>query len=269
MTFHLTTVCIQDKISKDSFVRLCPCLFLNFQTDDLIPSNMSDLLVSDQEMQGVLDQIKVEDVVCSECGDVFLTDRELRKHTNQRHDHSEHNCEVCGKSFIGYNKYLWHKKTHEMSQCGTCAEFFPKKNFNRHVKGCKMGPELHCDQCDYKTPRKDVLDLHIARKHNAQSFSCDQCDYKTTSAIRFEGHKKKPHKTKKPPPTEHKCSWCDYRSKRKPNVARHELSCPVMKASTKVFVPISVHTIKKARSAAPTASGRHVLLSCHRQTYRS
>ena len=239
-------------------VCVCVSLFLDFQTDDLTPSNMSDL-VSDQEMQGVLEQIKVEDVVCPECGDVFLTERELKKHTNQQHDHSKHSCKVCGETVEGYKKFLWHRKNHEMAQCGTCSNYFPKKNFNRHVKSCKEGPELHCDQCDYKTHRKDHLKLHIAANHDAPTFSCDQCDYTTTSAFRFEAHKKKPHKTKKTP-KEHKCSWCDYRSKKKSHVTRHELCCPVMKASNKVFVPISVDTIKKARSAAPTASGRHVFL---------
>ena len=193
---------------------------------------------NDYEMQ-VEDQIKAEDIkyevvyededsstkVCQECGVEVSTQKELQKHNNRFHDHREFHCDACGKSFKGLRKFKDHRRSHILAQCYMCSEFFSKAALSRHVKQHSK-ERLHCDQCDYKTLRKDTLRQHMAT-HEGPIFSCDQCPFTSSSQIRLEKHTKKDHKEKKPPVT-HKCSWCDYKSKKKSDVAKHELICKVL-----------------------------------------
>ena len=224
---------------------------------------------NDYEMQ-VEDQIKAEDIkyevvyeaedsstkVCQECGEEVSSQKELEKHNNKFHDHREFDCDVCGKSFKGLKRFLDHKRSHTMAQCDICSEFVSKATLSRHVK--KHSKEhLHCDQCDYKTLRKDTLREHMAT-HEDPKFSCDQCPFTSRSQIRLEKHMKKDHKEKKPPVT-HKCSWCDFKSRYKTHVSRHEKGCKVMKAATKPSVEVSCSTAKEAYSASG-ATARQVLL---------
>ena len=144
--------------------------------------------------------------VCQECGVEVSPQKELEKHNRRFHDHREFDCDACGKSFEGLRRFKDHKRSHILAQCYICSEFLSKAALSRHVKQHSM-EYLYCDQCDYKTIRKDTLRQHMAT-HEGTKFFCDQCPFTSSSQIRLEKHKKKDHKKKKPPVT-HKCSWCD------------------------------------------------------------
>ena len=77
--------------------------------------------------------------------------------------------------------------------------------------------ECSCDQCDYKTKRKDNLKKHIDSVHGDVRYSCDQCYYKATKRTHLKTHIDSVHGD-----VWYSCDQCDYKSKCKCNLKRHK-----------------------------------------------
>ena len=50
-----------------------------------------------------------------------------------------------------------------------------------------------CDQCDFRTTRKDVLQNHESTVHNFASYACNQCNSKYSYESSLMKHKKSVH----------------------------------------------------------------------------
>ena len=92
--------------------------------------------------------------------------------------------------------------------------------------------DLSCDQCDYKTKSDNLLEIH-RRKHNKKKELCDICGYEAKTKAKLNHHKEKKHGPGTEPhrqcATIHNCGYCNYGSRIKCNVEKHELVCKVRK----------------------------------------
>ena len=79
-----------------------------------------------------------------------------------------------------------------------------------------QGVSYNCDQCDYKTTRKDNLKRHKLTKHEGVSYNCDQCDYKAKTKDRLKRHKLSKHQSYR-----FKCQQCELTFAREHVLARH------------------------------------------------
>ena len=43
-----------------------------------------------------------------------------------------------------------------------------------------IGEKYSCDQCEYSTPQRSSLKVHMQSKHEGKKFLCDECDYIST-----------------------------------------------------------------------------------------
>jgi hypothetical protein len=92
--------------------------------------------------------------------------------------------------------------------------------------GFKSGKERYdadtklyqCVSCDYKTPQKTRLDLHIKAIHlKIKDLLCPKCDYRTAIKVALQQHISSIHdKAKK-----YQCPQCDHKASQKGNLAKH------------------------------------------------
>ena len=90
----------------------------------------------------------------------------------------------------------------------------------RKLKINGKNESLKCDQCNFKTGSKTMLNRHMNSSHVDQQtqemrvrFSCDVCGYKTTSQVVLKTHKNLNHepkvKNKKFISKRKTCNMCD------------------------------------------------------------
>ena len=48
--------------------------------------------------------------------------------------------------------------------------------------------QLKCQQCDYKSSRKEYLCVHIKSVHKQSKFECNECDNKSSRRVHLELH---------------------------------------------------------------------------------
>ena len=82
-------------------------------------------------------------------------------------------------------------------------EFINDARQRRNLKKNGKNEATKCDQCEYNTSSKTLLNKHIERSHNdsqeqppqemRKRQKCDQCDVKTTSTDSLKSHEKAHH----------------------------------------------------------------------------
>ena len=89
----------------------------------------------------------------------------------------------------------------------------------KHLKSMKSneGVKFPCDQCDYKTTRKNSLMTHIKSRHEGVKFPCDQCDYKATLKRNLLTHIESLHKG-----ITFACDQCEYKATYKNALLKHQ-----------------------------------------------
>ena len=100
---------------------------------------------------------------CDKCGKKFVSRESLSKHIKNVHELVPRTCPVCGLTFEGTSKMLYHKRK--------------EHNF------------LQCEHCDYTCEAKYKLDMHMA-KHFAPKFKCSYCEKMLKSKISLEAHER-------------------------------------------------------------------------------
>ena len=178
----------------------------------------------------IQDEVKDDSqCMCDLCPAVFNSSKSLKRHRKVMHDTRECICQECGFSVVGMKALNDHRRTHRTFTCPHCDKKIGLKHKSRHLKVC-LEDELSCDQCDYKTKFEKLLEKH---KKSHQRLLCDQCPYQAKSKVKLDHHKEKKHGPRAEPHrqcvTIHHCGFCDYGSKIKSNVTRHEQRCKVRK----------------------------------------
>ena len=59
---------------------------------------------------------------------------------------------------------------------------------SNHEKQNHENELFHCEQCEYSSPRKDILRQHIRSKHMEKNVKCDQCDFVTDRNSALKKH---------------------------------------------------------------------------------
>ena len=199
---------------------------------------MDDNDVNEEEIKIEEDDIKIEiteaveddaERMCDLSPAVCKSAKSLQRHKKVMHDTRQFICPDCGVSVIGVKALSDHRRTHRTFLCSRCDKEFGVNQKKRHLDIC-MVEELSCDQCEYKTKFEKQLDKH---KKTHQRHICDQCPYLAKSISKLDHHKAKKHGPEAEPQrqcvTIHKCGYCEYGSKLKAHVTRHEQRCKVRK----------------------------------------
>ena len=105
-------------------------------------------------------QDKSNSIFCDTCGE-NVTGGKKGLESHYKRCHKPIICENCGFGVQGWQQYHCHKRHCDKRTCEKCLKEISKKNFARHVKECGTSASdaggYSCDQCDYKTFRKDHL----------------------------------------------------------------------------------------------------------------
>ena len=126
-------------------------------------------------------------------------------------------CDICHKMYknLSSHKNFAHKKDFE---CDECDETFAYKNVLEIHIGRKhlVSREVPCVQCNKKFFNKHDLKDHITQVHNEERpFKCDECELTFKRSSNYHTHKKTHKDTK-----DFECPICHKTFKNKSSIAR-------------------------------------------------
>ena len=158
---------------------------------------------------------RVGRIKCANCLKTFASKISLKYHmTNEHSEVSIIECKKCGEYCSDMKMYMNHIKSHGVDEmiCEECGKTIRGKNhYKRHLpevhdeetrlnleKTRVMVYEYKCDECDFRTKRKYLLDYHKQRKHSQDvpSFKCENCNKTFSYRSSLNRHKKSCHKGK-------------------------------------------------------------------------
>ena len=113
------------------------------------------------------------------------------------------------------------KSKDNMYCCEQCGFKSPKKDkLKQHIEIKHEGLRHPCDQCAHKATRKHCLELHIKYKHlgvKRNRFQCELCGSDFVKPTDLFIHKQVKHEGKKP----FSCDECDYKTKSRRGMYTH------------------------------------------------
>ena len=156
---------------------------------------------------------------CSNCDYKIGPKRYLKSHINQVHgvlDIKMHKCNNChfktGK-IEDLNKHI--REVHDGKQnwlCDICNISFKSKKALRNHEDTNH----KCYSCGFKTGLKDDLNKHVHEVHDEKHF-CSICGKHFFTASQLKNHVTVVHERQK----NHKCYYCDFKSRLKEDLAKH------------------------------------------------
>ena len=118
---------------------------------------------------------------CRLCNAVFLSRRELKKHSKQFHSGhgGEFICAVCGKTYVYQTDLKEHMKLshyEEPTECGECGKILlnPKK-LQAHKQRAHSRQTFSCEKCGKIFTQNSVLQRHKMIHDEVYSVACDRC----------------------------------------------------------------------------------------------
>ncbi|XP_055617048.1 transcription factor grauzone-like [Toxorhynchites rutilus septentrionalis] len=156
--------------------------------------------------------------VCPPCGKTYdtpggLSAHKKNVHTEPRTTKVSHVCEICANTFATSSGLKEHKATiHQpreraQLQCPQCSKWLMNSRCLKVHMQLHSANELTCDQCDYKTKKKTLLNRHrITHHQDERPFACDKCNSTFKYKRALTVHIATKHKEGK---TSYKCNFCD------------------------------------------------------------
>ena len=110
------------------------------------------------------------------------------------------------------------------STCSICNLTFSKQYLPKHIKNIhQQNDSFACEDCDYKTNRKDGLQDHRdARHNNLLLYDCKLCSFSAKTRQLLYIHRKSKHTVTDT--TIYTCNTCPFSTKRKYTIEMHEES---------------------------------------------
>ena len=146
---------------------------------------------------------------CTECQQSFLGKGDLKVHMKESHpDISRHQCTVCSKKFILWDRLRDHMRIHTGEipfKCTLCPKTFSMESALHSHMRMHTGDRLECRFCPATFFHKTTLNRH-ERRHidKVGLFKCTVCEqsFSETSELKF--HQKEAH----PDLDQYKCTVC-------------------------------------------------------------
>jgi hypothetical protein len=137
-----------------------------------------------RELLEEIDKLKAEkmrlvectDLGCKECGLIFKSGHNYRRHNDTMHSNKEVQCTKCQRSYVNFHEFRIHKKECKF-QCTLCPKFFIKHiDFRKH--SLKRHPGVDTKDIDMKPTFRYLKTENETDKiedFTADSFTCELC----------------------------------------------------------------------------------------------
>ena len=158
--------------------------------------------------------------------------RHLTHHKKRDHEKVRYPCDQCEYSATKPDYLKKHKESKHLGiryYCDKCTSSFSKKiDLKYHCQTIHEGKGLQCEFCDFVAAFPTLLQSHIETKHKnkvkkvpdeegVKNFLCDKCSFSSLTNVTLLAHIANVHTA------EFKCSDCNYKSKFKGNLSKHQI----------------------------------------------
>ena len=89
--------------------------------------------------------------------------------------------------------------------------------YHQFISSSSLGNMFSCDQCEYKTEIKGMVNIHSNNLHHDTEYMCSSCGHHTLSEGGLRRHNQVVHIEKKYP-----CKECDHQTTSKSSMAKHQ-----------------------------------------------
>lgn len=187
--FHTNELLIKHKIihKDEDRVYLCKICKVAF-------TDHCDFLVHD------LEHTQKKSIKCPECA-LYFNRHYLKLHIETHFDRKV-KCEICGKTYQGENRLIYHMKTHDAAnhaECGECGKIFKDKAYlSYHMMSHTGVKPIQCLYCGVGFRSRQQRDTHTKRKHTTdRPHECKLCGNKFKILGDLQGHMTTHDKEKK------------------------------------------------------------------------
>lgn len=141
-----------------------------------------------------------DSVICHICAKSYATQTGLQEHMatiHQPREKSQIRCNECGKWLMNTRCYKTHMLLHSdiELQCDQCNYKTKKKELlNRHrITKHSTEKPFECHLCGRAFKVKRALTIHIAQHNSTSIFKCTFCDREFNSSTNYYSHRKHSH----------------------------------------------------------------------------
>lgn len=168
--------------------------------------------------------------LCSECGDKFTIEANLKRHMKMHRGEYDYQCEFCDQKFYTVSSRAGHETRHHpdeikgtRTQCDQCVE--KVKDLEAHKNECHFDGEgdYPCNYCGFKTKNQIFLHRHLKAWHRDKNIEsevkiqCDQCP-----ALVMKRHLNFHQRRHHDPNLPLECRFCAWRSLKEQGIRDHE-----------------------------------------------
>ena len=157
------------------------------------PNDYVDLTFDEDSDQSVVHQIK-----CSDCGNGYEHEWQLRFHMQFKHGSVDDNyeCDHCAAQFVTKFSLIEHIRSHlPIISCTICHKTFEMVNdLIKHLTIHREIKNVECSHCDKSFLTKTHLRYHIVGKHFViMNCEFEHCSFKSGCKVNYEKHIMKMH----------------------------------------------------------------------------
>ena len=153
--------------------------------------------LSSKTIREFLSEEDVRNFKCTPCQKQYRHITGLVNHVSVVHRKIRFSCDECDYKTTNKKCVMRHKMSQHRGlkdQCPQCYGFFAKSSLSTHIKAIHKKEIFHCDQCDFNTRSRTLLQNHTDYYHEGiVNFKCEKCDYSSYRKYNVDIHRKNMH----------------------------------------------------------------------------
>ncbi|XP_075971132.1 uncharacterized protein LOC142973363 [Anticarsia gemmatalis] len=185
-------------------------------------TNVGEMQAADETKHTTAPVIRVEDLKCTICNQVFTSSEVLSAHMRRHSTNARYTCGECGKTFSQLRNFKYHMSIHRGTRefaatCTVCGKYFNDRGYlSSHMKIHRNRKEYKCTLCPKSFNQRVAYNMHVRIHTGVKPHVCDQCGKAFSRKMLLKQHQRT-HSGERP----YACPHCDKRFADRSNMTLH------------------------------------------------